>query len=407
MAKFALLIASQLLFGGLAAEEIVIDGVRYECRDGMCVMVGETEDRESGASEDRKPSGDEKVRLAAGYMEAEALVDFITGREREAPHEVPTAWKWVAVFAAMVFGGLMMNLTPCVLPMVPVTLMVVGRSWQRGLVYGLGMAVAYGGLGVVAALGGLAFGVIQSSAWFNLAVAVVFAVLALAMAGVWRLDFARFRRSRGGEMRSTAFFAFGAGVLAAVLAGACVAPVLASALVLTADWYARGELLALFLPFALGLGMALPWPFLGMGLKVLPRPGAWMKWVNRILAVAVMGLAAWYFLTAAALFGWWRPSAATDGGGDWIELSSPAELDLSAYERPLFIDCWASWCKNCTAMERTTLRDGRVRSALQGFTKIRLRCEDLTALKELPSFGRVPGLPVFAIVEAPVTGSRP
>jgi hypothetical protein len=64
--------------------------------------------------------------------------------------------------------------------MVPINLMIIGRSAMRGALYGLGIAVAYGILGVLAAVGGLAFGQIQSSPWFNAAVGVLFAALSLA-----------------------------------------------------------------------------------------------------------------------------------------------------------------------------------------------------------------------------------
>ena len=124
----------------------------------------------------------------------------------------------------ILFGGLALNLTPCVLPMIPVNLLVIGKSAVRGLLYGLGIAMAYGALGVAAAVGGLAFGTIQSSPWFNAAVAAVFVALALSLLGVFRIDFSA-RRFKAG--------AFLMGVLSAILAGACVAPILVSVLLLT------------------------------------------------------------------------------------------------------------------------------------------------------------------------------
>ena len=144
-----------------------------------------------------------------------------------------------------------MNLTPCVLPMVPINLMVIGKSAARGVWYGAGIAVAYGALGVVASVGGMAFGEIQSSAWFNGIVAAVFVVLALALFDVFFIDLSKYRKVDGAaERRAKAplLFAFSMGALSAVLAGACVAPILISVLLLTADLFAKGNWFALGLP---------------------------------------------------------------------------------------------------------------------------------------------------------------
>lgn len=68
-------------------------------------------------------------------------------------------------------------------------------------------------------------------------------------------------------------------------------------------------------------------------------------------------------------------------------------------KRPVLVDCWASWCKNCSAMERGTLRDPKVVSALNGFTIIRLQAEDMRDLKSLKGFEGVMGLPAFLIIK--------
>ena len=58
---------------------------------------------------------------------------------------------------------------------------------------------------------------------------------------------------------------------------------------MSGDLSAQGNHIALALPFVLGLGMALPWPFAGAGMQVLPKPGAWMKTVNKIFGLVVLG----------------------------------------------------------------------------------------------------------------------
>ena len=287
-----------------------------------------------------------------------------------------------------------MNLTPCVLPMVPVNLIIIGKSWRRGLLYALGIALAYGALGVAAAVGGLAFGAIQGNTWFKAAVSAVFLVLSLSMFGVFNIDLSRFRTPglASGRAKASPLFPFFMGALSAVLAGACVVPVLVSALLLTADLYSKGHHFALGLPFLIGLGMALPWPFLGAGLSVLPKPGAWMKHVNRVFAVVLLGFAVWYAPFPAT------QSAPAEEAAQSATPETFAER-LAAARRPVVVDCWASWCKNCAAMERGTLSDPKVRDALGKYTLIRLQAEDISELRKMPGFEKVTGLPAFAVFE--------
>ena len=337
------------------------------------------------------------ARIAHGYMPPERFLAFLDGVEQSSL--LPASF-WLLPFA-LLLAGLAMNLTPCVLPMVPVNLIVVGKSWRRGLLYGLGMALAYGALGVAAAVGGLAFGAIQGNPWFNAAVAAVFAVLSLALFGAFSIDFSRYRPARQGNdeaRRASPLFPLLMGALSAVLAGACVAPVLVSALLLTADLYAGGNVLALGLPFLIGVGMALPWPFLGAGLKVLPKPGAWMKSVNRVFAAVVLAFAAWYGVLA---FRGFAGDDAAPGDLDGAVDATPATVAarLAEAKRPVLVDCWATWCKNCAAMERGTLADPAVRKALERFTVIRLQAEDIGELVRQPGFGGVSGLPAYLVFE--------
>ena len=346
------------------------------------------------------------VRLAEGFMGVEEFLAFLmAGADAAAGAEPFAGMALGGILAAAFLGGLAMNLTPCVLPMVPINLMIIGKSATRGALYGLGIALAYGAMGVLAAVGGLAFGKIQANPWFNGVIALLFVALGLSLMGVFVLDFSRGRKV-GAHRTANGLFAFAMGVVGAVLAGACVAPVLIAVLLLTAKLYAEGNVFALGLPFVLGLGMGAPWPFAGAGLKVLPKPGAWMTWVNKLFGVLVFGFAAWYGYLA-----WtgWRGKSAADGAaaetapataaGGVLRVASPKELNLDGLKRPILVDCWATWCKNCTAMERKTLKDPQVVEALKGFTVIRLQAEDIDELLALPDFAGIHGLPAFVIFE--------
>ena len=361
------------------------------CEGGVCRLVEMTNDVVAAVAQ-------ASVRVAQGFMPADEFISFLGGANVSAAPE--WSW-WIVPFAFL--GGLAMNLTPCVLPMVPINLMIIGRSAGRGLAYGLGIALAYGLLGVGAAVGGLAFGDIQGSPWFNAAVAVVFVGLALALFDVWFLDLSKKRGAyapRAGQGLGVSFLM---GAMSAVLAGACVAPVLISVLLLTADLVAKGNRFAILLPFVMGVGMALPWPFAGAGMKVLPKPGAWMKWVNRVFGVVVLGFAAWY--------GWlawqgWRGPAETAGtaGTSGTLNATPATLNSqllalkSESAKPILVDCWATWCKNCAAMDKV-MEEVKVRNALKPFTVIRLQAEDVSELRKVKGFESIKGLPAFVIFE--------
>lgn len=381
----------------MAAETQTIDGKKVVCEDGVCMLV----DAEVPAP--AIPDAGPKPRMAQGYMDAGEFAAFIEGGDAPSHPLAGKAW-WLTVLMVL-FGGLCMNLTPCVLPMIPVNLMIIGRSAARGALYGLGIAIAYGTLGAIAAAGGMAFGEIQGNPWFNAAISALFLALALAMAGVFFIDFSK-RRNGFASMRESMWpgaFAFFMGAVSAVLAGACVAPVLIAVLLLTADLVAKGSRLALGLPFVLGIGMALPWPFVGAGLRILPKPGAWMEKVNKAFAIAAAGFAAWYGYLAWTGFSASRePGVGQDGNGaGYVSFASPEEFSLDCLKRPVLVDCWATWCKNCSAMDRKVLPDPRVADALEKrrMTLVKLQAEDIAALRKIPGFSGVMGLPAFLVFE--------
>lgn len=425
--KNLIAIASMLCATTLFADVYIIDGQRVEgevheeggvktiCTDTLCMVLPEdavkVEDGDAAASvmpalsveaSEEEDVEEASVRIKEGYMDAEEFLAFLNGEDGDGRGASPLAGKsWWIVVALVLFGGLCMNLTPCVLPMVPINLMVIGKSAARGALYGLGIAIAYGAMGLLASLGGMAFGEIQGSPWFNAAIAVLFAVLSLALMGVFFIDLSG---KRGGFARKKSsmlpgLFAFLMGMVSAVLAGACVAPILIAVLLLTADLAAQGSRLALLLPFLLGLGMALPWPFAGAGLQVLPKPGAWMKTVNKIFGVVVLGFAAWYGYLAYR--GFVGAETQTASGEDGVIAATPATFDavFEESELPVLVDCWATWCKNCAAMEKTTLADERVQAALADYTVIKLQAEDIRELKKLEGFEDIKGLPAFLVFE--------
>jgi len=302
----------------------------------------------------------------------------------------------LAVFA----GGMLLNLTPCVLPLIPVNLAILsggeGRGGWRGLAvgscYGLGMAAAYGVLGLLAAFAGATFGAVNTSVWFNFAVAAIFAFLSLAMFGVFNIDFSRHSSGFGENLRKLKYLGiFVFGVLTALLAGACVAPAVIAVLVLAA----AGGVYAL-LPFVLGLGLALPWVLAGAGLGVLPKAGAWMRHVKRIFGVVIGLLAVWYAVTAATLLAGRR---GYDEKAELARLAAALE-EGAAVGKPVFLDVWSSSCKNCLYMDVTTFQDPEVKELMKNFIFVKYQIEDYSTPAAVELLRRLnsPGLPTVAIL---------
>lgn len=347
------------------------------------------------------------VGSAEGAMATDEFIDFLRARSGKVSGGSAGRFAmegWIVILLTLL-GGLGLNLAPCVLPMIPVSLAVVagtGKSSRRSGalyagVYGAGMAAAYGTLGTAAVLTGARFGAWCSSPWFNWGVAAVMAALALAAFGVWHLDFSRWSAginpTRMGLGRAAAAFLLGA--MASLLAGACVAPVLTAVIVFAVNQYAAGNSAGLLLPYVLGIGMALPWPLMGAGMAILPRPGRWTERVNAVFG-SVLLLAAGYYvcLGFTHLPGRFDP----DRELNKVKIALTQSLERKL---PVLIDFWSSWCRNCREMDRRVLADPAVERELKRFIVVRFQAEDLTdpaVAAFLNRFG-FNGLPAFAVIE--------
>jgi len=324
----------------------------------------------------------------------------------------------LAILLLVLIGGLALNLTPCVLPMIPINLAIIGagaqassrsRGFLLGSAYGGAMAIVYGILGLVVILTAGTFGTINSSPWFNLAIAVLFVVLGLAMFDVLLIDFSSYSSNFSGPGgRGSVALAFSMGAVAALLAGACVAPVVIQVVLFSSNLYATGTKVALALPFCLGIGMAMPWPIAGAGLSALPKPGLWMVRVKQAFGVFILATALYYGYESYSLFAnrWVDPAQVTSSVEEQVKAGWHASLaeGLAVAKRenkPVLIDMWATWCKNCLTMDKTTLANANVQAALAGYVKIKYQAEDPDAQPAKGVLQRfsAPGLPAYAILK--------
>ena len=382
--------------------------------------------RPPGASGPGGPSGDGIAQLdgfavlstpTCGYCTADEFVTFIHNAENGVkPRGMFEGRGPLMILLIVLIGGLALNLTPCVLPMIPINLAIIGagaqagsraRGFMLGSAYGIAMALVYGAIGLVVILTAGTFGTINSSPWFNLGIAILFVVLGLAMFDVLLIDFSKYAGNLGtSSSRGSFALAFSMGAVAALLAGACVAPVVIQVVLFSSNLYATGTHVALALPFVLGVGMAVPWPVAGAGLAALPKPGAWMVRVKQTLGVVILVTAAYYGYLGYELMSsrWVDASAVASSVESKIKEGWTPSLaeGLAAAERDhklVLVDMWATWCKNCLTMDKTTLQDESVKAALADYVKVKFQTEDLDALpKDLLQRFEVVGLPNYVIL---------
>ena len=291
-----------------------------------------------------------------GYLGENEFLHFLASAE--APNSEASPIRRISLnwLLLVVLGGLALNLTPCVLPTIPINLAIIGagaaaQSRRRGLilgaVYGAGIAAAYGLLGMLVVTTGSKVGLIQASPWFNLVTAGVFAALALALADRFNeslLGFQPHRLAFAKSRKGSLAIAFISGSCSAVFAGACVAPIVISVLVQASTSYATGHATALALPLLLGLGMGLPWPLIGAGLSFLPKPGRWMNAVKHAFAVLILISAVLYGYNA--FVGFKQTSARIDSPGlaprTLADQLTTALQSARAQGKPVFIDFWGA-----------------------------------------------------------------
>jgi thiol:disulfide interchange protein DsbD len=320
-------------------------------------------------------------------------------------------------------GGLVLNLMPCVLPVLAIKALALARLSgaaqhhvrREAALYTLGVVGAFAAIGAItlavgAAGGAAGWGVQFQSAAFTMAMAWLMLGVGLNFAGLFEIGAGAAGIGQGLAARGSFF----TGLLAVVVATPCTAPFMATAL---AAAVALPPVSGMAVFLALGAGLAAPYGVLAVapGLaRLLPRPGAWMERMKHVLSLPMFATAAWMAwvvlqqagpaglaatLTGAALlalaaFAWgrtqrgraaWRlptfgalaacalvlalvaaraPSAGAMSLAPGAESFTPARLaDLRARHQPVLVDMSAAWCITCLVNERVALSPPRVKDA--------------------------------------------
>jgi len=220
--------------------------------------------------------------------------------------DLPPALALATAFA----GGVAVSFTPCVYPIVPVTLGIIGvrsagarwRGFLLSSVYVLGMALTYASLGAFAALSGKLFGQISASPWTHFAVANLCLAFGLAMLDVFHipqlgLGAGPVQRGPQGVLGVLLF-----GMAAGLIVGPCTAPVLGTLLVYVGSqrnpFY--GFLLLLCFGYGVGFLLILLGTFTGL-LTSLPRSGLWMERVKKAFGWGMVGVAEFLLIKTGEL----------------------------------------------------------------------------------------------------------
>jgi thioredoxin:protein disulfide reductase len=202
-------------------------------------------------------------------------------------------------------GGLALNLTPCVYPLIPITIGYFGgqsegrtsRLFMLGLLFVLGMALTYSVIGVITALSGAIFGALLQSTIVILVIAAIFVVLSLSMFGVYEFKLPDALVAKAGGAKSGLFGAFFMGLTMGIVAAPCIGPFVLGLVTYVA---AKADpLYGLVMFFVLALGLGMPYLFLAVfsgKIKNLPRAGMWMEGVKHIFGFILIGMALYFLL---------------------------------------------------------------------------------------------------------------
>lgn len=361
------------------------------------------------------------------------------------------------LFLSLIFvflAGLALNLTPCVYPLIPITIGYFGgqaegktsRLVMLGLLYMLGMALTYSVVGVVTSLSGAVFGTLLQNPIVIIGIVILFVALALSQFGVYEFKLPDSWVAKAGGAKGGWYGAFFMGLTMGIVAAPCIGPFVLGLVTYVA---AKGDPLYGFLMFfVLALGLGFPYLLLAIfsgKIKSLPRAGLWMEGVKHIFGFLLIGMA-FYFLDPilpkniqgyslpifgiiAALILLFIDKTANTAKGfrtfkiifsvlvlalsvyalkpgenlepEWKKFSIVNyEASLNNNER-MVIDFYADWCIPCKELDALTFSDKRVLNEFARFTVYKV---DMTKNNETNELLRkkfnVIGMPTVLVIDS-------
>ena len=350
--------------------------------------------------------------------------------------------------------GLALNLTPCIYPLIPITISFFGsqssgnklQSIFMGVFYALGMGVTYSLLGLFAALTGRVLGAALQNPVVIIVIALIFLGLASSMFGLWEIRVPQSIALAGNKNRSGYFGSLLMGLLVGFIAAPCIGPIVLSLLVYVGKL--GNPFMGFFLFFILSLGLGVPYIFLAAfssSISKLPRSGEWMISVKTIFGFVLIimalntlspvipnniysiifplsiilsgvyliifdnkGLNAkgytkvkYIIAIAGIIYGVWliKPESKS-AEVSWKNLNSVEQIESSikSEKKPIMIDFYADWCAQCKELDKYTYTDEKVVELTKNINTIKI---DLTKENsDISSKYGIKGLPVVIFMNS-------